>query len=89
MVNANIDALYAGSLRIKISYLFSEKLTFYKWFVTKVAHCRSNISLWAVEIISVCHSFILSHTVNLMHMRNVNKIGIFYSEKISYIFSSD
>ena len=26
MVNANIDALYAGSLRIKIWYFFSEKV---------------------------------------------------------------
>ena len=37
MANANIDALYVGSLKIKISYFFSEK--FYKWCVTKVAHC--------------------------------------------------
>ena len=37
MGNANIDALYAGSLRLKISYFFSKK--FYKWCVTKVAHC--------------------------------------------------
>ena len=37
MVNANIDALYAGSVRIKVRYFFSEK--FHKWCVTKVAHC--------------------------------------------------
>ena len=36
VINANIDALYAGSVRIKIRYFFSEK--FYKWCVTKVAH---------------------------------------------------
>ena len=39
MGNANIDALYAGSLKIKISYLFSELFYIYKWCVTKVAHC--------------------------------------------------
>ena len=40
MANANIDALYTGSLRIKISYLFFWVIfTFNKWCVTKVAHC--------------------------------------------------
>ena len=39
MANANIDALYAGSLRITISYFFPRNVTFYKWCVTKVAHC--------------------------------------------------
>ena len=39
MVSANINALYSGSLRIKILYFISEKLTFYKLCVTKVAHC--------------------------------------------------
>ena len=39
MANANIDALYAGSLRLKVSYLFLNNFTFYKWCVTKVAHC--------------------------------------------------
>ena len=40
MANATIDALYADSLRLKkyhISYL--NNFTFYKWCVTKVAHC--------------------------------------------------
>ena len=39
MANANINALYAGSLRIKIAYFVLEKFLFYKWRVTKVAHC--------------------------------------------------
>ena len=40
MANANIDALYAGSLRLKIAYFVSELFYFYEWCVTKVAHCR-------------------------------------------------
>ena len=43
MANTNIDALYAGSLRIKIAYFVSELFSFYKWCLTKVAHC---ISQW-------------------------------------------
>ena len=39
MANANINVLYAGSLRIKIAYFVSEKFSFYKWCVTKVAYC--------------------------------------------------
>ena len=39
MANATIDALYAGSLRLKISYFFLNNFTFYKWYLTKVAHC--------------------------------------------------
>ena len=39
MGNANIEALYAGSLGIKISYFFLRNYTVYKWCVTKVAHC--------------------------------------------------
>ena len=39
MANANIDALYAGSLRINVAYVFLSNFTFYKWCVTKVAHC--------------------------------------------------
>ena len=40
MANATIDALNAGSLRFKIIYFFFLKnFTFYKWCVTKVAHC--------------------------------------------------
>ena len=39
MVNANKDALYAGRLRIKHHILFPRNFTFYKWCVTKVAHC--------------------------------------------------
>ena len=39
MADANIDALYAGSLRIKIACFFPGNFTFYKWCVTKVAHC--------------------------------------------------
>ena len=34
---ANINTLYAGSLRIKISYCL-RNLTFYKWCGTNVAH---------------------------------------------------
>ena len=37
MNNANIDALYAGSLRINVAYVFSELFSIYKWCVTKVA----------------------------------------------------
>ena len=40
MTNVNIDALYAGSLRIKIAYFVSEYFSLYKWCVTKVAHCN-------------------------------------------------
>ena len=40
MANANIEALYVGSLRIKKNHIsFPSNLTFYKWCVTKVAHC--------------------------------------------------
>ena len=39
MANANIDALYAGSLRIKYQIAVTSNITFYKWCVTKVAHC--------------------------------------------------
>ena len=39
MANANIDALNAGSLRITVAYVFLSNFTFYKWCVTKVAHC--------------------------------------------------
>ena len=39
LAHANIDALYAGSLRLKISFLFPSNFTFYKWCVTKKAHC--------------------------------------------------
>ena len=39
MANANIDALYAGSLEINVAYVFPSNFTFYKWCVTKVAHC--------------------------------------------------
>ena len=37
--DANIDALYASSLRIKIEYFVLELFYIYKWCVTKVAHC--------------------------------------------------
>ena len=39
MAIANIDALYDGSLRIKIAHFVSELFYIYKWRVTKVAHC--------------------------------------------------
>ena len=39
MANATIDALYAGSLRLKYPVSFLNNFTFYKWCVTKVAHC--------------------------------------------------
>ena len=42
MANATIDALYAGSLRLKISYFFFNNFSFYKWCVTKVAHCTAD-----------------------------------------------
>ena len=45
---ANINALYAGSLRIKISYFFAEQFTSYKWCVTKVAHCIVKL-IWNVQ----------------------------------------
>ena len=41
MANANTDAFYVGSLKIKISHFFSEKFTFYKWCVTKLALCNN------------------------------------------------
>ena len=41
MANATIDALYAGSLRLKIFCFFLDNFAFYKWCVTKVAHCKS------------------------------------------------
>ena len=44
MANANIDALYVGSLRIEISHFFPSNFTFYKWCVTNVAHC---IWIWS------------------------------------------
>ena len=52
MANANIDALNAGSLRIKIAYFISEYLTFYKWCVTKVAHCTSNTNFVHVDLMN-------------------------------------
>ena len=42
MGNANINALYAGSLRIKkYHFSFLSNFTFYKWCVSKVAHCMN------------------------------------------------
>ena len=41
MATANINVLYAGSLRFKIFYSFPSNCTFYKWCVTKVVHCRA------------------------------------------------
>ena len=53
MANANIDALTVGSLRINIHIYYPSNFTFYKWCITKVAHCTStarrykcNISDW-------------------------------------------
>ena len=46
MANATIDALYAGSLRLKISYFFLINCTFYKWCVTKVAHCIISVEVY-------------------------------------------
>ena len=48
MANANIDAGYVGSLRIKISLFFSSNFTFYKWCVTKVAHCMVDVLVFVV-----------------------------------------
>ena len=42
MANANIDALYVGSLRIKLTNFFPSNFTFDKWCVTKVAHCTTS-----------------------------------------------
>ena len=39
MAYTNIDALYANSFRIKIQYFFPNNFKFYKWSITKVAHC--------------------------------------------------
>ena len=39
MANAIIVALYAGSLRLKYPISFPSNFTFYKWCVTKIAHC--------------------------------------------------
>ena len=41
MANANIDALYVGSFKIKKYHIyFPSNFTFYKWCVTKMAHCN-------------------------------------------------
>ena len=40
MANATIDALYAGSLSFKYPISSLNNMTFYKWCVTKVAHCK-------------------------------------------------
>ena len=40
MAYVNINALCNVSLRLKITYFVSVKFSFYKWCVTKVAHCR-------------------------------------------------
>ena len=43
MANVNIDALYAGSLKITVArvfFFFLNNFTFYEWGVTKVAHCN-------------------------------------------------
>ena len=40
MANATINALYAGSLRLNFFISFLNNCTFYKWCVTKVAHCN-------------------------------------------------
>ena len=50
MANATIDALYAGSLGLKISYVFLNNFTFYKWCVTKVAHCNLKSSGWDKQV---------------------------------------
>ena len=42
MANASIDALYAGSLRLKYPISFLNYCTFNKWCLTKVAHCTRN-----------------------------------------------
>ena len=63
MASANIDALYVGSLKIKIYISFPRNFTFYKWCVTKVAHCmqqfqlkkrkdRHETSWWKAEVYS-------------------------------------
>ena len=45
MANANIDAFYVGSLKIKISHFFSENFYILNWCVTKVAHCIDTITM--------------------------------------------
>ena len=42
MANTTTDALYAGSLRLKNPIYFFNNFTFYKWCVTKVAHCSAS-----------------------------------------------
>ena len=49
MSSANIDALYAGSIRLKIAYFSSSNFTFYKWRITKVAHCMVLMLLRVVQ----------------------------------------
>ena len=40
---ADADVLYSGSLRIKKYHIsFPSNFKFYKWCVTKVAHCMSH-----------------------------------------------
>ena len=55
MANANIDALYNGSFRIKIAYFLSEQFSFYKWCITKVAHCILVVN----RKVHVCNIFIV------------------------------
>ena len=43
MANAYINALYVGSLRIKIHISFPSNFTLYKWCITKVAHCMRKL----------------------------------------------
>ena len=57
MANANIDALYVGSLRIKYHISFPSCFTLYKWCVAKVAHCTlvRGWVLTAKKILYLCY----------------------------------
>ena len=55
-----MNALYNGSLRIKISYFYPEESKVYKWCGTKVAHCTSSNS----NISNVFRKGILTYTQN-------------------------
>ena len=57
MANSNIDALYVGSLRIKYHISFLSNFTFYKWCVTKVAHCMPLLWNRRFQNLEILHAF--------------------------------
>ena len=54
MANANIDALYVGSFRIKNHISFPSNFIFNKWCVTKVTHCMFFLSCVCYAFVRVC-----------------------------------